>query len=74
VSGGIHLGGNVWRVNLLWYTVLLLLLLLQLTVIQGDITQIDADAIVHPTNSALSFGGQIGQYMVIPVLKLYLVY
>jgi len=41
------------------------LLPLQLTVIQGDIVQMDVDAIVdaivHPTSSSLSFGGQIGQ-------------
>jgi len=39
-----------------------MVLLLQLTVIQGDIVQMDVDAIVHPTNSSLSFGGEIGQY------------
>jgi len=37
------------------------LFLLQLTVIQGDLVQMDVDAVVHPTNSSLSFGGQIGQ-------------
>jgi len=39
------------------------LLLPQLTVIQGDIVRMDSDAIVHPTNWSLSFGGEIGQYV-----------
>jgi len=38
--------------------------LLQLTVIQHDIVQMPVDAIVHPTSSSLSFGGQIGQCVV----------
>ena len=29
--------------------------------IQGNIVQMDVDAVVHPTNSSLSFGGEIGQ-------------
>jgi len=38
-----------------------MLLFLQLTVVQGDLVQMAVDAVVHPTNSSLSFGGQIGQ-------------
>jgi histone H2A len=34
---------------------------LQLTVIQGDIVQVAADAIIHPTNASLYMGGEVGQ-------------
>ncbi|XP_013781896.1 core histone macro-H2A.1-like [Limulus polyphemus] len=33
----------------------------KLTVIQGDIVKITADAIVHPTNSSYFLGGEVGQ-------------
>jgi O-acetyl-ADP-ribose deacetylase (regulator of RNase III) len=32
-----------------------------LTVVQGSIIHIKADALVHPTNSSFSFGGEVGQ-------------
>jgi len=32
----------------------------KLTVVQGNIINIQADAIVHPTSSSLSFGGEVG--------------
>jgi len=35
--------------------------LLQLTVVQGDIVQINADAVVHPTGGSCSFGGEVGK-------------
>ena len=35
--------------------------LLQLTVIQCDISTVTADAVVHPTNSNLDFLGEVGQ-------------
>ena len=33
----------------------------QLTVIQGDITKVAADAIVHPTNNSFYMGGEVGR-------------
>ena len=33
----------------------------QLTVIQGDITKVAADAIVHPTNNSFYMGGEVGK-------------
>jgi O-acetyl-ADP-ribose deacetylase (regulator of RNase III) len=33
---------------------------LQLTVIQGSIVNIQADAIVHPTNNSFYMGGDVG--------------
>jgi len=32
----------------------------KLTVVQGNIIHIKADAVVHPTNGSLSFGGEVG--------------
>jgi histone H2A len=32
-----------------------------LTVVQGDVVQMEADAIVHPTGSSLAFGGEVGR-------------
>ena len=43
---------------------------LQLTVIQGDIVQMDADAIIHPTSSSFSFGGIVGSYLHIAFIAL----
>ena len=40
----------------------ILYLLLQLTVIQGDISTVEADAIVHPTNASFYLGGEVGMY------------
>lgn len=37
-------------------------LLFQLTVVQGDISAVDCDAVVHPTNATFSFTGEVGQY------------
>jgi histone H2A len=34
---------------------------LQLTVVQGDITNITADALVHPTNTNIAMMGEVGQ-------------
>jgi O-acetyl-ADP-ribose deacetylase (regulator of RNase III) len=34
---------------------------LQLTVVQGDITNITADALVHPTNTSIAMMGEVGQ-------------
>lgn len=34
----------------------------QLSVIQGDISTVDCDAIVHPTNANFSFTGEVGEY------------
>ena len=36
--------------------------LLQLTVIQGDVSQVEADALVHPTNATFYLGGEVGMY------------
>ena len=36
-------------------------MLLQLTVVQGDITNITADALVHPTNTSIAMMGEVGQ-------------
>ncbi|XP_046982408.1 core histone macro-H2A.1-like [Schistocerca americana] len=33
----------------------------KLTVVQGDITNISSDALVHPTNSAIAMMGEVGQ-------------
>lgn len=33
----------------------------QLTVVQGDIVNIAADAIVHPTNATYQFAGEVGK-------------
>ena len=33
----------------------------QLTVIQGDLVKVAADAIVHPTNNTLFMGGEVGK-------------
>lgn len=33
----------------------------QLTVVQGDITNITADALVHPTNTSFAMMGDVGQ-------------
>ncbi len=33
-----------------------------MTVVQGNIINIKADAIVHPTNASLSLGGEVGSY------------
>ncbi|GFR74775.1 core histone macro-H2A.1-like [Elysia marginata] len=33
----------------------------KLTVMQGDLVKATADAIVHPTNSSMYFGGEVGQ-------------
>lgn len=32
----------------------------KLTVVQGDISAVDCDAIVHPTNATFSFSGEVG--------------
>ena len=34
---------------------------LQITVLQGDIGKVSADAIVHPTNSTYHMGGEVGE-------------
>ena len=34
---------------------------MQLTVIQGDITKVSSDAIVHPTNNSFYMGGEVGR-------------
>ena len=34
----------------------------QLTVIQGDISELTVDAVVHPTNSSFSLSGQCGRW------------
>lgn len=34
--------------------------LLQLTVVQGDLVKVTADAIVHPTNDTYYMGGEVG--------------
>ena len=34
----------------------------QLTVIQGDIVKVSADAIVHPTNNSFYMGGEVGEF------------
>ena len=36
--------------------------LLQLTVLQGDLVKVTADAIVHPTNSTFYMGGEVGKF------------
>ena len=36
--------------------------IIQLSVIQGDIAAIEADAIVHPTNATFYLGGEVGMY------------
>ena len=36
-------------------------ILLQLTVLQGDIVKVIADAIVHPTSNSFYLGGEVGQ-------------
>ena len=33
----------------------------QLTVIQGDISELTVDAVVHPTNNSFSLAGQCGE-------------
>lgn len=40
-----------------------LAILFQLTVLQGDIVKVAADAIVHPTNSTYHMGGEVGKYI-----------
>ena len=47
---------------------LILLLCFQLTVLQGDIVKVSADAIVHPTNSAYYMGGEVGKqnFIILP--------
>ena len=37
--------------------------IIQLSVIQGDIAAIEADAIVHPTNATFYLGGEVGMYL-----------
>lgn len=34
----------------------------ELQIAQGDLTAANTDAIVHPTNALLSFGGQVGEH------------
>ena len=34
----------------------------KLTVIQGDVSQLTVDAVVHPTNSNFSLAGQCGKW------------
>ena len=34
----------------------------RLTVIQGSIVDVRADAYVHPTNASLNLGGQVGEW------------
>ena len=34
---------------------------LQLTVLQGDIVKVTADALVHPTSNSFYLGGEVGQ-------------
>ena len=34
----------------------------QLTVIQGDISELTVDAVVHPTNATFNLGGQCGTF------------
>lgn len=33
----------------------------KLTVLQGDIVKVSADAIIHPTSASLYMGGEVGQ-------------
>lgn len=33
-----------------------------MTVIEGDISAVEADALVHPTNASFSLGGKVGMY------------
>ena len=37
------------------------LILFQLTVLQGDLVKVTADAIVHPTSNSFYMGGEVGQ-------------
>ncbi len=39
-----------------------------MTVVQGNIINITADAIVHPTSSSLNLGGEVGAYFLDIVL------
>lgn len=34
----------------------------QLTVIQGDMASVTADAAIHPTNASLSLSGEVGKH------------
>ena len=45
--------------------------IIQLSVIQGDIAAIEADAIVHPTNATFYLGGEVGMYFKSRVCILY---
>ena len=36
---------------------------LQLTVLQGDLVKVAADAIVHPTNNTFYMGGEVGEWL-----------
>jgi len=38
------------------------IIIFQLTVVQGSIVNIKADAIVHPTNNSFYMGGDVGSY------------
>ena len=38
-----------------------MILYFQLTVLQGDIVKVTADAIVHPTSSNFYMGGEVGK-------------
>lgn len=42
------------------HTKYILINLFQMTVIQGDLVKIAADAIVHPTSSSFYMGGEVG--------------
>jgi len=33
-----------------------------LTIIQGDISTVEADAVVNPTNASFYLGGEVGMY------------
>jgi len=36
-----------------------------LTVVQGDITNVECDALIHPTNASFNTSGQVGKRSVI---------
>lgn len=42
--------------------------LFQLTVIQGDVASMAADAVVHPTNNGFFLGGQVGENVSLPCM------
>ena len=42
-----------------------------MTVLQGDIVKVTADAIVHPTSSNFHLGGEVGMYNYIAAVLLF---